>query len=96
MAMRALVISGGGAKGAWAGGFTEFLVKEAGLSWDILIGSSTGSLLVPLIAINAWDELKRAYTTSKQNDIFSNCPFIIQKTESSLSRAEKLLAKAAV
>jgi predicted patatin/cPLA2 family phospholipase len=79
--MKALVISGGGAKGAWAGGFAEYLVKEAGLSWDIFIGSSTGSLLVPLIAINAWDDLKKAYTTSKQGDIFSNCPFIIQRTE---------------
>jgi NTE family protein len=79
--MNALVISGGGAKGAWAGGFVEYLAKEAGMSWDILIGSSTGSLLVPLIAINGWDELKCAYTTSKQHDIFSNCPFIIHKTE---------------
>jgi predicted patatin/cPLA2 family phospholipase len=79
--MKALVISGGGAKGAWAGGFVEYLAKEAGMSWDILIGSSTGSLLVPLIAIDSWDELKRAYTTSKQNDIFSNCPFILTKTE---------------
>jgi len=79
--MKALVISGGGAKGAWAGGFVEYLAKEAGMSWDILIGSSTGSLLVPLIAINSWDELKTAYTTCKQNDIFSNCPFILRKTE---------------
>ncbi|HEY3384868.1 MAG TPA: patatin-like phospholipase family protein [Saprospiraceae bacterium] len=79
--MKALVISGGGAKGAWAGGFVEYLAKEVGMSWDILIGSSTGSLLVPLIAINAWDELKNAYTTCKQNDIFSNCPFILTKTE---------------
>jgi NTE family protein len=77
--MKALVISGGGAKGAWAGGFTEYLVKEKGMHWDILVGSSTGSLLVPLIAIDAWDDLKRAYTTSRQGDIFSNCPFVIDK-----------------
>jgi NTE family protein len=79
--LKALVISGGGAKGAWAGGFVEFLAKEAGMSWDVLIGSSTGSLLVPLIAVNAWDDLKRAYTTSQQQDIFSNCPFILHRTE---------------
>lgn len=79
--MKALVISGGGAKGAWAGGYVEYLVKEAGMSWDILIGSSTGSLLVPLIAINHWGELKKAYTTSYQHDIFSNCPFTVRRTE---------------
>ena len=61
--MKALVISGGGAKGAWAGGFVEFLSKEAGMNWDILIGSSTGSLLVPLIAVNALDVYKRQVTT---------------------------------
>jgi predicted acylesterase/phospholipase RssA len=46
--IKALVISGGGAKGAWAGGFVEYLARKAGMSWDVLIGSSTGSLLVPL------------------------------------------------
>ncbi len=77
--MRALVISGGGAKGAWAGGFVEYLAAKQGMKWDVLIGSSTGSLLVPLIAIDGWGPLKTAYTTSKQSDIFSNCPFIIKK-----------------
>ena len=79
--IKALVISGGGAKGAWAGGFVEYLVRKAGMTWDVLIGSSTGSLLVPLIAVEAFDDLKRAYTTSHQYDIFSNCPFYLHKTE---------------
>jgi predicted patatin/cPLA2 family phospholipase len=79
--MKALVISGGGAKGAWAGGLVEFLSREKGMDWDILVGSSTGSLLVPCIAIKAWDDIKRAYTTSSQNDIFSSCPFIIHKKD---------------
>ena len=78
--MKALVISGGGAKGAWAGGLVEYLVKEKGLHWDIFVGSSTGSLLIPLIAVNGWDELKKAYTTSSQYDIFSTCPFTVHKT----------------
>ncbi len=77
--MKALVISGGGAKGAWAGGLIEYLSKERGMDWDILVGSSTGSLLIPCISIKAWDDIKRAYTTSGQYDIFSNCPFIITK-----------------
>ena len=57
--MKALVISGGGAKGAWAGGLIEYLAKEQGMQWDILVGSSTGSLLVPMIAVGGWDELDR-------------------------------------
>lgn len=51
------------------------------MNWDILIGSSTGSLLVPLIAVGAFEDLKKAYTTSHQRDIFSNCPFILHKAE---------------
>ncbi|HUR31134.1 MAG TPA: patatin-like phospholipase family protein, partial [Saprospiraceae bacterium] len=47
--MKALVISGGGSKGAWAGGLVEYLSRERGMEWDVLIGSSTGSLLVPCI-----------------------------------------------
>jgi len=78
--MKALVISGGGAKGAWAGGLIEYLSKEKGMQWDILVGSSTGSLLVPMIAVEGWDELKKAYTTSGQYDIFSTCPFTVHKT----------------
>jgi predicted patatin/cPLA2 family phospholipase len=79
--MKALVISGGGAKGAWAGGLIEYLSKEKGMEWDIHVGSSTGALLVPCIAVKAWDEIKRSYTTSGQYDIFSNCPFIIRKKD---------------
>jgi len=79
--MKALVISGGGAKGAWAGGLIEYLSKEKGMEWDILVGSSTGSLLVPCVAIKTWDAVRKAYTTSNQHDIFSNCPFIIRKKD---------------
>jgi len=79
--MKALVISGGGAKGAWAGGFIEYLAREKGMKWDILVGASTGSLLVPMIAVDGWEDLKKAYTTSGQYDIFSTCPFTIHKTE---------------
>ena len=79
--MKALVISGGGAKGAWAGGLIEYLAREQGMKWDVLIGSSTGSLLVPMIAVEGWDELKQAYTTSSQYDIFSTCPFSVRKSD---------------
>ena len=43
------------------------------------MGTSTGSLLIPFIAINEIERIKRVYTNVSQEDIFSNCPFIIKK-----------------
>lgn len=45
--MKALVISGGGSKGAFAGGVAEYLMKDKGKTYDLFLGTSTGSLLVP-------------------------------------------------
>lgn len=72
---RGLVISGGGSTGAFAGGILEYLIKEKGLEWDIVVGTSTGSLLVPLVSINKIDELKDAYTNVTNSDIFSISPY---------------------
>jgi NTE family protein len=38
-----MVISGGGSKGAFAGGITEFLLDECGYKYDMFIGTSTGN-----------------------------------------------------
>jgi len=76
---RALVISGGGAKGAFAGGVAEYLIREEKIDYDIFVGTSTGSLMIPLLALGELDRLKEAYTCTTQEDIFSNCPFIIEK-----------------
>ena len=48
--MRALVISGGGSKGAFAGGVAEFLIQESGKKYDLFVGTSTGSLLISHLA----------------------------------------------
>lgn len=77
--MKALVISGGGSKGAFAGGIAEYLIKVCKRDYKIFIGSSTGSLLVPLLSIGEIDKLKEVFTTVTQDDIFNNCPFLIQK-----------------
>lgn len=78
---RALVISGGGSKGAFAGGFAEFLIRDLKRDYDIFIGTSTGSLLIPFLAINEIDKIKEAYTNVDQNDIYNICPFIIKKSK---------------
>jgi len=79
--MRALVISGGGSKGAFAGGIAEFLIRDCGQEYDLFIGTSTGILLIPLLSIGAIDRLKDIYTSIEQKDIFSTNPFIITKSQ---------------
>jgi len=77
--VRALVISGGGSKGAFAGGIAEYLITECKHDYKIFIGTSTGSLLVPLLSIGEIDKLKSAFTSVTQKQIFSINPFIIKK-----------------
>lgn len=77
--MRALVISGGGSKGAFAGGVAQYLIENKKLEYDIFIGTSTGSLLVSHLALGKVKEIKEIYTSVSQDSIFSVCPFIIKK-----------------
>tara|TARA_R110000868_G_scaffold14939_4_gene68898 strand:+ start:5807 stop:6721 length:915 start_codon:yes stop_codon:yes gene_type:complete len=77
--MRALVISGGGSKGAFAGGVAQYLMEEAHLKYDMFIGTSTGSLLISHLALHKIEKIKEIYTSVNQESIFSNCPFKIHK-----------------
>jgi len=77
--MRALVISGGGSKGAFAGGVSQYLVEKKGHKYDLFIGTSTGSLLVSHMALNSIDKIKQVYTNVNQSSIFDSCPFLIKK-----------------
>ena len=76
--MDALVISGGGSKGAFAGGVSEYLIKIQQKDYKLFVGTSTGSLLVPFLAIGDIERIKKIYTTIKQEDIFTVCPFKIK------------------
>ncbi|MEK9614650.1 MAG: patatin-like phospholipase family protein [Flavobacteriaceae bacterium] len=73
--MRALVISGGGSKGAFAGGIAQYLMEEEKRSYDLFLGTSTGSLLISHLALNKIDTIKQAFTQVNQSSIFDNCPF---------------------
>lgn len=77
--MRALVISGGGSKGAFAGGVAQFLIQESGNKYDLFVGTSTGSLLICHLALGKLDKIKEIYSNVDQQTIFNNCPFIIKK-----------------
>jgi len=77
--MRALVISGGGSKGAFAGGVAQFLIQEAGKKYDLFVGTSTGSLLISHLALSKLDKIKEIYSNVNQQSIFNNCPFVVKK-----------------
>ena len=77
--MRALVISGGGSKGAFAGGVAQYLMQELNHRYDLFLGTSTGSLLISHLALQKIDKIKEIYTSVNQDSIFSNCPFTIEK-----------------
>ena len=76
---KALVISGGGSKGAFAGGVVEYLIANKGKDYDLFIGTSTGSLMVSHLALGMIKDLKKLYTSVNQKAIFSNNPFTIKK-----------------
>ena len=77
--MKALVISGGGSKGAYAGGVAEYLIKEEGRDYHMYLGTSTGSLLIPHLAAGKIDKIHKVFTNVNQNNIFSVNPFVVRK-----------------
>lgn len=77
--MRALVISGGGSKGAFAGGVAQYLLQNKGYSYDLFVGTSTGSLLISHLALGNIDELRSIYTNVSMNEIFDVNPFIVKR-----------------
>ncbi|WP_026933891.1 patatin-like phospholipase family protein [Christiangramia echinicola] len=77
--MRALVISGGGSKGAFAGGVAQYLTEVLKRDYDIFIGTSTGSLLISHMALKKAEKVKKVFTSVNQSSIFSSRPFLIKK-----------------
>jgi len=77
--MKALVISGGGSKGAFAGGVAQYLIEEAKNEYDIFVGTSTGSLLISHLALGKLTKIKEIYSNVNQKTIFNNCPFVVKK-----------------
>jgi predicted patatin/cPLA2 family phospholipase len=77
--LKALVISGGGSKGAFAGGVAQHLIEQEGKQYDMFLGTSTGSLLIPHLATGNIGKLYDIYTHVNQNSIFNINPFVIKK-----------------
>lgn len=67
---RALVISGGGSKGAFAVGVLLALKeKDPALSFAHYVGTSTGALIAPLALLEEYELLEQLYTTVTTGDI---------------------------
>ncbi|QWX85080.1 patatin-like phospholipase family protein [Cellulophaga sp. HaHaR_3_176] len=79
--MKALVISGGGSKGAFAGGVAQYLMEIEKKEYDLFLGTSTGSLLIPQLSLNNVGKLYDIYTNVNQLSIFSLNPFVVRKKE---------------
>ncbi len=77
--MRALVISGGGSKGAFAGGVAQYLLQDKLYKYDMLLGTSTGSLLIPHLALGNVDKIFGIYTNVDMQQIFDVNPFKVHK-----------------
>ena len=69
MGKRALVISGGGAKGAYAVGALQHIVGKHRLKFDLAAGTSTGGLIVPLVLADELDLLTHVYSNVETEDI---------------------------
>lgn len=67
--MRALVLAGGGSKGAYAVGVLDALCGH-GLAWDAVIGCSTGALIAPSLALGDIKTLVDVYSNVTNEDIY--------------------------
>ena len=70
---RALVLSGGGSKGAYEAGFLKAF-EEAGLSFDLVTGTSIGALNGALIVMNKREAIDELWNTLDLEHVFNGVP----------------------
>jgi len=72
MSKTALVISGGGSKGAFAvGALKAMFARNPALQFNILVGTSTGALIAPLATSKDIGLLEQLYTTVRTDDVIT-------------------------
>lgn len=68
----ALVISGGGSKGAFAVGVLKAMFRHTpGLKFDMMVGTSTGALIAPLATAQDIALLEQLYTTISTDQVIT-------------------------
>jgi len=84
MAKRALVISGGGSKGAFAVGILKNLsANYPQITFDIFIGTSTGALIAPFALLNRMDTLEQLYTSITTDQVITKGNIVTRLLSSS-------------
>ncbi|MCX2746035.1 patatin-like phospholipase family protein [Mangrovivirga sp. M17] len=75
---RALITSGGGAKGAFSVGALSYIFNNNLGDFDIISGTSTGSLIAVFAAIGDIETLKDVYTNVVNDDIIARTNLVRQ------------------
>ncbi len=92
---RSLVVSGGGSKGAYAVGvLDQFNQTNPKLKFDSFVGTSTGALIAPFMALGKLDTLIDIYTDTETKDVLvqkKNPPTFNQSSIYSTSPLRKLI-----
>lgn len=94
---RALVISGGGSKGAYAAGVVKKIqTLESKLKFNVFVGTSTGALMAPFLALDKIDVLVDIYKNTVTSQVLKQKPstsFLNQSSIYSTAPLRKLIDK---
>lgn len=71
MAKIALVLSGGGATGAFQVGAEKYAREQKGYSWDIIAGVSVGALNGVMLAMEKYEELEQIWQTLSNQQVYT-------------------------
>lgn len=67
----ALVLSGGGAKGAFQVGAEQYAREVKGYSWDVIAGVSVGALNGAMLAMQKYDRLLEIWNTIADDKVYT-------------------------
>ncbi len=81
-----LVLSGGGAKGAFQIGAERVLREELGFRWERIFGISVGALNTMLMAQQAYSQLRELWLRIREEDVYRKFPWPIVALRVGLQR----------
>src|SRR5512136_2543208 len=67
----ALILSGGGAKGAFQAAVEKYAREEKGYSWDIIAGVSVGALNGAMLAMEKYQRLWQIWNSSSDDQVYT-------------------------
>src|SRR5512143_671046 len=67
----ALILSGGGAKGAFQAAVEKYAREEKGYTWDIIAGVSVGALNGSMLAMEKYQRLWQIWNSISDNQVYT-------------------------